>query len=1047
MTTTLNVPVTTDFTTAANSPVVTGTGVTDLTFTSSAFASATFNANQFGGANISNALHVTGSATSSNKIFVQMSSAGSFSGAGWTFSNWDNDIDRVDIFGSSGNDSITGTSQRDFIRAGAGADTINGGDGDDNIVLGAGLQDAGETIDGGNGSDLLNVSNNQNVDLRTLNFTSIERLGIGPGSTANLRGDQIGGLNITDISSFGLTPTTLNVSGTSVDLSNVVFFWDDQDIINITGSQFEQNTLHGSVFKDTITGCDAEDEIFGGGGADVLNGGFSNDSFRFSNAAQAPQAITINGGAQIDKITLDAGTNYSFLSANIVSVERLDFFGFTQSAGFRSSQLGSGKINTFNATGGAKTITVLMDNGSFSLATSALSGFSSDDKFVISDTLDADTIIGSAINDHITVSTGADVVSGGGGNDSFAVNTNSSHVGMTLNGNTGLEDTLALTGSGSISFDTSTLVNVEKLVMSTSGGSGTFAGDGFGTAANLLNTVTGTVAIDQIKVSGAVTDLTNIAFDNWSDGTDSIVLLGTLGSDTLTGSAKNDVIQNTTGADTLKGGLGDDTFTMTGSQTNAGDSIDGGNGLNDTIAVSGLAGFANVTITNVETLALSRNTTLGQNALVGFKSTQIGVGAIVTVVGSVDAETLLISGPGIDLSSVTFTNWTDGADLISINGDANANVLIGSNRNDLINGSNGDDILAGGLGADKLNGGANSDTADYRNSTGSNIAINLELAAASGGHAEGDVLNSIENLMGSLIQRDILIGDGNRNNIFGFGGIDSLRGGGDDDYLEGGAGGDAINGDAGTGDTAGYRASNAGTVNISLLANTASGGDAEGDVLFFIENLEGSLTRRDILIGNDIANRIIGNDGDDSIRGEGGNDMLEGGRGADSINGGANIDTVTYERSALGVTIDLNVALQSSAGDAAGDTLNFIEDIIGSGQSDAITGNFAANHFTGGAGSDTLNGGLGSDTLTGGTEADTFRFSDLSFGSDTITDWQDGVDKISIAAVLETSFVGLTFTGNGTTDVTVRGFNGTGSAIVVHATAAFTLDAGDFLFV
>ena len=71
----------------------------------------------------------------------------------------------------------------------------------------------------------------------------------------------------------------------------------------------------------------------------------------------------------------------------------------------------------------------------------------------------------------------------------------------------------------------------------------------------------------------------------------------------------------------------------------------------------------------------------------------------------------------------------------------------------------------------------------------------------------------------------------------------------------------------------------------------------------------------------------------------------------------------------------------------------------------------------------------------------------MGFGSDTILDWQDGLDHISVALPLETNFAGLTFTGNGTTQVVVRGFNGTGSAIIVKADVGFTLDVGDFVFV
>lgn len=223
-------------------------------------------------------------------------------------------------------------------------------------------------------------------------------------------------------------------------------------------------------------------------------------------------------------------------------------------------------------------------------------------------------------------------------------------------------------------------------------------------------------------------------------------------------------------------------------------------------------------------------------------------------------------------------------------------------------------------------------------------------------------------------------GDGN-DRIDGKGGADSITGGKGNDYLIGGAGGDAINGGDGT-DTADYRSNATVNINISLLANTASGGDADGDVLTLIENLIGSDTRRDILIGNNGNNTLIGNGGIDSIRGEGGDDIMDGGAGGDSLTGGAGLDIVTYANSIAGVTINLDVSLQVSAGDASGDNLFFIENIIGSALADRITGNLYANILSGGAGDDIINGGAGSDTIEGGAGADTI---DGGTGVDTIT--------------------------------------------------------------
>ncbi len=1051
--TTLTVAATTNFTVAPNDLLVLNNNITDLTFTSAAFASAIFNAVQFGGNSMSDALHVTGSATSTNSIFVNNIPAfSSFSAAAWTFTNWAAS-DSVFINGGGGNETITGSSQRDFISMGAGRDTVNAGDGNDTISLDTISMQTADTINGGDGTDSFRLAANQAIDIRGLNFQSIENVNFTTGSNITMAASQLGGTGITLFLSGGDPGTnTVNVVGTLVDVTGLFSGFSDADTLNITGETSAQNTLIGSNSQETITGGDFEDEIFGGSG-DTLIGGASNDSFRFSQVFSINEVLTINGGTQTDKIALNAGTGYNFTTAILSNLERVDFFAADQSATFSGSQLGVGKINTFVAAINGLTTVKVVNANNVNLSTATLTGFSTNDTFNITGSGIGDTITGSNANDTITGGSGADTLIGGLGNDTFIVNQNELVNFDSIDGGDGTADTLLLNNPGQLggfkdpanAGISPQLSNVEKLVYGAAGGGGVFAGSLFGTAANKINTVTAGAGIDRLQTDGSAIDFSGVTFVAWNNAVDILSLTGTNAADILTGSSQDDIFIGAGGVDTLNGGLGDDTFAFNGGSAVAGSTINGGGGSNDTIAASiGNSDFSGTNITGIERATLSQQAL--SNVDLTFNHTQVRAGAIATIEKLDGQADLIVNGPSVNLTGVAFINWITGTDIVTINGTAAGDTLIGSSQNDVINGGNGGDVLAGGLGADVLNGGSNNDTADYRNSTGTNVAINLLLDTASGGHAAGDNLDSIENLLGSLTQRDILIGNNIANRIFGNGGDDSLRGEDGNDLLDGGAGADAVNGGAGI-DTASYRESTIGTVSIDLLANLYSGGDAQGDILFFIENLEGSLTKRDILIGNDVANRIIGNGGVDSIRGEDGNDFIDGGAGGDSLNAGAGIDTVSYETSALGVTVDLNVALQSGVGDAAGDSLFFFENVIGSGSADTITGSLVANSLTGGAGLDTLNGGLGSDTLTGGAEADTFRFNDLTFGSDTITDWQDSVDHISMALPLADAFSDLSITGNGTAHVVVRITGVAGSAIVVDAGAAFTLDAGDFVFV
>jgi Ca2+-binding RTX toxin-like protein len=273
-----------------------------------------------------------------------------------------------------------------------------------------------------------------------------------------------------------------------------------------------------------------------------------------------------------------------------------------------------------------------------------------------------------------------------------------------------------------------------------------------------------------------------------------------------------------------------------------------------------------------------------------------------------------------------------------------ADTIFGYGGNDSIFGLGGNDEIKGGGGADTLNGGSGTDTANYSDSA-VGVVVSLLSGSGSGGTAQGDSLISIENLTGSA-HDDLLVGDDGNNVLTGLEDADTLKGGGGsdtlygdsgNDRLKGGGGADTLNGGSGV-DTADYYGSSAG-VFVSLYDDIAAAGDAEGDELNSIENLNGS-SHNDDLWGNDGVNVIKGMNGNDTLKGYGGNDLLEGGDDQDTLYGMDGIDILH--------------------GDNGNDNL------FGGNQNDNLTG---------GAGNDKLNGNAGADTLTGGTGADTFVFS------------------------------------------------------------------------
>ena len=231
---------------------------------------------------------------------------------------------------------------------------------------------------------------------------------------------------------------------------------------------------------------------------------------------------------------------------------------------------------------------------------------------------------------------------------------------------------------------------------------------------------------------------------------------------------------------------------------------------------------------------------------------------------------------------------------------------------------------------------------------------------------------------------DTVVGFSSDDVLWGGGGDDDLRGNAGNDTLFGGAGADTLDGGAGR-DSADYRKSSAGVT--VRLGQSASGGEAAGDVLRSIENLKGSF-HSDVFEGDNVANHLSGRRGNDNLAGGGGNDTLwggsgddvlnggagddtlEGGAGGDDIDGGGGTNTVQYLASDFGVTV--NLATDTfGGGHAEGDELDNIDNVIGSRHGDELAGDNAGNRLVGGRGEDEISGGGGNDTLWGGRDDDT----------------------------------------------------------------------------
>jgi subtilisin-like proprotein convertase family protein len=177
---------------------------------------------------------------------------------------------------------------------------------------------------------------------------------------------------------------------------------------------------------------------------------------------------------------------------------------------------------------------------------------------------------------------------------------------------------------------------------------------------------------------------------------------------------------------------------------------------------------------------------------------------------------------------------------------------------------------------------------------------------------------------------DILTGNSSANKLYGMRGNDQLEGLGGADTIDGGAGSDSA-----------YYFNSAAGVTVNLNAHTASGGDAQGDILLNIENLTGSALA-DTLTGDAQVNTLQGGLGADILNGGLGSDFLFGGAGDDriyydaldlaaNVNGGADRDTLVVVDGNLPVGFNLAASAFELAEwnrtDTAGQAWNTIQSL------------------------------------------------------------------------------------------------------------------------
>ncbi len=355
----------------------------------------------------------------------------------------------------------------------------------------------------------------------------------------------------------------------------------------------------------------------------------------------------------------------------------------------------------------------------------------------------------------------------------------------------------------------------------------------------------------------------------------------------------------------------------------------------------------------------------------------------------------------------------------------------GSSANDTHTGTDGDDVIFGGGGNDNLNGAGGND--QIYGGDGSDTLH--------GGDGDDILVGDTMNPGSKEVGHNIMYG-GAGNDTFYTGVLgDSMYGEeGDDTFIVQGTSGAAVF-DGGSGfntillqDFNGFNPAGATRVvlyidsikDIDQIAN-ASGRGAD------IVNLSGDLDLSETTLinitqirGGDEADNIKGNIIIDSetqtargviIQGLGGDDTITGSRLDDTLSGDEGNDVLS--------------------GGAGNDFLSG-----GNGQ-DILIGGLGVDRLDGGAGNDRLAGQGGNDQLTGGAGADLFYFN-LNGGQDTITDFQNGIDKIVIGSDIASVNL-FEFQGSAALELT-SGSASSATYVRLLGVPVSQIDGSDFIF-
>ncbi|QSV52976.1 MAG: hypothetical protein HEP80_02675 [Dolichospermum sp. UKL201] len=400
------------------------------------------------------------------------------------------------VTGSQGSDTITGNNLDN---------TLNGSGGNDTLIASAG----NDTLTGGNGVDTVDYSQlATSITLQAQGTVNKGSLG-----TDTVQAEVFIG-NTAFANVINAASSTNNPINADLSQNSLTVFGLPSGDVTFTVVNFKNVT--GSQADDIITGNGAANNLNGSAGDDILIASVGNDTLIGGDGVDI-----VDYGQLATKITLQAQgfVNKGVLGTDTVQAEvfigNSDFANVIDAASSTNNSinadLSQNSLKVFGLPSGDVTFTVV----NFQDVTGSQVN---------------DIIAGNDLDNTLNGGAGADVLSGGTGNDSYYVDNAGDIVKENANEGT---DTVFTTISYTLAS------NLENLTLL-----GTSAINATGNGLN--NSLTGNNAVNTID--------------------------GGIGNDTLNGGGGNDILLGGVGADDLTGGIGNDLIYL-GANDNAVDTV------------------------------------------------------------------------------------------------------------------------------------------------------------------------------------------------------------------------------------------------------------------------------------------------------------------------------------------------------------------------------------------------------------------------------------------------------------------------------------------